>query len=194
MALHLSQPRVGLVLGAGGVLGGAWIAGGLAAITRETGWDPFNASHVVGTSAGSIFAAFTCAYVSTERLVPARLAPMAGTAAPDEWLLDELAAEATYMPRGVLRPLPGSLGLAMKGLRDRSGISVLKAISGLASMGQVSTEPIARCIERGLPKRSRGGWVAHPNCWIVACDYNSGERVVFGRAGSPRAEIAQAAA
>ena len=32
--------RVGLVLGAGGVLGGAWLTGGLDALTRETGWDP----------------------------------------------------------------------------------------------------------------------------------------------------------
>jgi len=32
-------PRVGLVLGGGGVLGGAWEAGALQAIILETGWD-----------------------------------------------------------------------------------------------------------------------------------------------------------
>ena len=194
MALVVSQPRVGLVLGAGGVLGGAWIAGGLAAITRDTGWDPFNSSHLVGTSAGSLFAALTGAHVPTERLVPGRLAPTASVAAPDEWLLDELASEDCYAPRGVPRPLPGSIGLAVKGLRDRGGVSLLKAISGLAPLGQVSTEPIQRCVQRGLPRRPRGVWVAHPNCWIVACDYQTGERVVFGREGSPAAGIAQAAA
>ena len=31
------MPRVGLVLGAGGLLGGAWLAGGLAALTAELG-------------------------------------------------------------------------------------------------------------------------------------------------------------
>jgi len=103
MALQLSEPRVGLVLGAGGVLGGAWIAGGLAAITRNTGWDPCSATHVVGTSAGSIFAALTAAHVPAGRLVPPRLAPMAGTVAPDEWLLDELAAD---LKDGRWRPLP----------------------------------------------------------------------------------------
>ena len=46
--------RVGLVLGAGGVMGGAWITGGLEALARETGWDPGSADHVVGTSAGSM--------------------------------------------------------------------------------------------------------------------------------------------
>src|SRR3954467_1339414 len=46
--------RVGLVLGAGGVMGGAWLTGGLEALARETGWDPASAEYVVGTSAGSM--------------------------------------------------------------------------------------------------------------------------------------------
>ncbi|MEP7105263.1 MAG: patatin-like phospholipase family protein [Chloroflexota bacterium] len=194
MAIQLRQPRIGLVLGAGGVLGGAWIAGGLAAIARQTGWDPHTASHVVGTSAGSIFAALTAGQVPAERLVPARLAPLAGVAAPADWLLDELAAESSYIPRRVPRPLPGSPWLAVNGLRDRTGISLLKTISGLAPQGLLSTAPIERCIQRGVTKAGRGGWVAHPNCWIVACDYQTGQRVVFGREGAPRADIAQAVA
>ena len=35
--------KVGLVLGAGGVLGGAWLVGGLSALARETDWDPGSA-------------------------------------------------------------------------------------------------------------------------------------------------------
>lgn len=193
MAALVPQPRIGLVLGAGGVLGGAWIAGGLAAIARETGWDPHTASHVVGTSAGSIFAALTAGGVPGARLVPARLAPLAGLAATTDWLLDELAAESSYLPRRMPRPMPGSPRLAVNGLRDRTGISLLKAISGLAPQGLVSTAPIERCIERGIPAAA-AGWVAHPNCWIVACDYQTGERVVFGRPGAPRAGIAKAVA
>src|SRR2546427_10670941 len=46
--------RVGLVLGAGGVLGGAWLTGGLHALATETGWDPASADYVVGTSAGAM--------------------------------------------------------------------------------------------------------------------------------------------
>src|SRR5918999_1252344 len=46
--------KVGLVLGAGGVKGGAWLTGGLEAIARETGWDPAGADYIVGTSAGSM--------------------------------------------------------------------------------------------------------------------------------------------
>jgi NTE family protein len=51
------EPRVGLVLGAGGILGAAWLAGALHAIATESGWDPGSADHVVGTSAGSIIGA-----------------------------------------------------------------------------------------------------------------------------------------
>src|SRR5258706_658383 len=55
--------KVGLVLGAGGVLGGAWLTGGLAAIADETGWDPGTADYIVGTSAGSIMGSLLAAGV-----------------------------------------------------------------------------------------------------------------------------------
>src|SRR5271166_2511471 len=48
------DPRIGLVLGAGGVLGGAWLTGALHAIARETGWDPGSSRYIVGTSAGAM--------------------------------------------------------------------------------------------------------------------------------------------
>src|SRR2546423_12478885 len=77
-AIPRPKPRVGLVLGAGGVLGGAWLAGGLAAIARETGWDPFTADYIVGTSAGALFAALTAGHVELERLGPPRPGPLGG--------------------------------------------------------------------------------------------------------------------
>ena len=46
--------RIGLVLGAGGVIGHAFHAGVLAALADDTGWDPRRADVIVGTSAGSI--------------------------------------------------------------------------------------------------------------------------------------------
>src|ERR1700677_1123720 len=45
---------IGLVLGAGGVVGQAYQAGVLAALQREVGWDPRKAAVIVGTSAGSV--------------------------------------------------------------------------------------------------------------------------------------------
>ena len=46
--------RVGLVLGAGGVVGQAYHSGVLAALEHDLGWDPRTAEVIVGTSAGSI--------------------------------------------------------------------------------------------------------------------------------------------
>ena len=51
------QDEVGLVLGAGGIQGGAWLTGGLDALAEVTGWDPTEADYVVGTSAGAMIGA-----------------------------------------------------------------------------------------------------------------------------------------
>ncbi len=45
---------VGLVLGAGGVVGQAYHAGVLSALHQSAGWDPRSADIIVGSSAGSI--------------------------------------------------------------------------------------------------------------------------------------------
>src|SRR5947209_6771235 len=52
----LTSPDV-LVLGAGGVLGEAWMMGLLAGIEDATGFDLRRCEHFVGTSAGAIVAA-----------------------------------------------------------------------------------------------------------------------------------------
>jgi NTE family protein len=49
--------KVGLVLGAGGVIGGAYHAGALTALEHDLGWDPRTAEVIVGTSAGSLVGA-----------------------------------------------------------------------------------------------------------------------------------------
>jgi NTE family protein len=64
--------RVGLVLGAGGVAGGAFHAGVLAAVEEATGWDPRRAAVVVGTSAGSITGTSLRAGLSAADLLAAR--------------------------------------------------------------------------------------------------------------------------
>src|SRR3954452_9584457 len=51
---HGVVASVGLVLGAGGIVGGAYHAGALAALAEAADWDARQAEGVVGTSAGSI--------------------------------------------------------------------------------------------------------------------------------------------
>src|SRR3954467_12593456 len=56
--------RVGLVLGAGGVVGASWLIGALEALQDETGWDPPEAEALVGTSAGAVVGALTASGMS----------------------------------------------------------------------------------------------------------------------------------
>ncbi len=80
------QPaRIGLVLGAGGVTGGAFHAGVLSALQAGLGWDPRKATIIVGTSAGSIAAASLRAGLSAADLLARVRGPHAvtGGLAPD---------------------------------------------------------------------------------------------------------------
>src|SRR3954453_6078856 len=71
--------RVGLVLGAGGVLGASWLIGALEALESETGWSPSEAELVVGTSAGSVGGA-----LGADGIPPAYMNAYAGGRALDE--------------------------------------------------------------------------------------------------------------
>jgi NTE family protein len=190
MAEALKEPRIGLVLCAGGVLGGAWLAGALAALGRETGWDPADADYIVGTSAGSLFAALLAAKVPPKRLLPVSADALKDGPSQD-WLLMDLAMESAYeLPFKLAFPRPGSLGLSLSGLRKDGNWPLLRALSGLIPRGRVSTDPILRTVRKVVPS----GWAKHPNCWITTCDYATGQPVIFGRRGSPKVDLAQAVA
>ena len=84
------SPRIGLVLGGGGVRGASWLTGALHGLATETGRDPAAADLLVGTSAGAVVAALTMAgalpegFVSTEPIVrqlPAWAEAVSSTAA-----------------------------------------------------------------------------------------------------------------
>jgi NTE family protein len=161
------------------------MAGALAALGRVTGWDPREADCLVGTSAGAVFAALLAAGVAPERLLPAGVND-------NSWILSELALQSTYRSEHWMPHAPlGSWRLALAGmLQTPSPWSVLQTLSGIAPAGRVSPDPIARTIRQAAAT----GWAAHPHCRIVATDYVSGKRVVFGESGAPQAGLAEAVA
>jgi NTE family protein len=186
--------KVGLVLGAGGVQGGAWLTGGLDALAEETGWDPAAADCIVGTSAGammgSLLAAgvppwFMVAFSRGERFEGVRDA--SGRPAAEA---DRAGGAEFRLHRALPRPGPGSWPLLARTLTRPSRHTPAAAISAWLPRGPISTDPLTEQVRRVVPS----GWAPHPGLWIVACDYATGRRVPFGRPGSPGAELADAVA
>ena len=186
--------RVGLVLGAGGIQGGAWLTGGLDALAAETGWDPATADVVVGTSAGSVIGSLCVAGIppwfmvahshgeSFDGVVDAQGRPAAEA---------DRSGGARFRLARAWPPIgPGSWPLALNTLRAPHRYTPTAVFAGWWPRGFISTEPLKDIIHRVVPE----GWSHHPNHWVVACDYASGRRVAFGRDGAPPAELADAVA
>jgi NTE family protein len=190
----MARPRVGLVLGAGGVLGGAWLVGALSAIAAECDWDPGSADYIVGTSAGSMIGAliacgvppwFMVAHSAGEELDG--VADARGGSASDA----DRSAGATYrLDRGGIALGPGSWRLAVASMARPYRYSPAAVISGWLPRGVISTAPLKDTVRRACD----GDWAPHPNYWAMAVDYGSGRRVAFGRRGAPAASLPDAVA
>jgi NTE family protein len=175
---------VGLVLGAGGVVGQAYHAGVLAALEHDCGWDPRTAEVIVGTSAGSITGTLLRANVPASELAAWTVrAPLTtegrvlhqllGKEIPHfepirlmHWLRLAPNLPGWGMLRNVairpwnLRPMVAALALLAPGRFDiASRLAMLREVEG-----------------QSWPER---------DLWICAVRRSDGRRVVFGRPGSP---------
>ena len=183
--------RVGLVIGAGAALGGAWALGALCALQRTEGFEPAEADVVVGTSAGSVLAALIACGVP-----PARMAEgLAGGPAEVEGtgpvnpldVVDHVGLALGALPRPV--PLPGNLALAARTLRRPDRHTLMTAAAALAPRGRGSLAPLGRLVDL---HHDGAAWPERPRTWVIAMDFDSGRRVVFGRSDAPPAGLADA--
>ncbi len=182
----MAEPRRGIVLGAGGVLGAAWTMGALSALVAEAGFEASSADVVLGTSAGSVLASFIARGVDTEALARHQR----GTAAPGD-----PAVDYDYDAAGPLPPSPrwgtiGSPRLLAATARRPHRIPPAAALSAALPVGRGSLEPIGKLVQG--PDGAEPPWPTSPQLWIVATDFETGRRTVFGADGAPEASVSEA--
>jgi NTE family protein len=177
---------VGLVLGAGGAVGGAYHAGALAALADAIGWDPRTADLVVGTSAGAataaslragLSAADLCARVTGRPLSDEGEQLVGADRGPERHAeLGDPTVELGQRPLWSWLPeAPWLLGPALlRAGPTRWGV----ALAGVVPAGRVPTTAIGDRIRAEVGVEQR--WPTAPT-WIVAYRTRDARRVVFGR-------------
>lgn len=166
--MALDRPEV-LVLGAGGVLGEAWM-GGLLAGLHEAGFDARDCDHFVGTSAGSIVAAGLAGGVDPRTRLeqlpeqpPVSEEPGGGSLLSGALRFSRNATATAFAPVASLALRSTRLG----------GEAVRRAALGRLPAGRRSLAGLGAAIDR-LGVRWDGRLL------IVAVEVESGRRVVFG--------------
>ena len=185
------RERTGLVLGGGGVLGAAWLMGALHALREHTGWEPGRASHIVGTSAGSVVGALLAIGIPTGFLIRHQR----GEHTDDVLVLGRPVESAEERTRGLFawsgtipRPILGSPCLALRTALTPWRFPPTAALVGWIGRGFLSNAEVGHIIRSLVPE----GWTEHPNLWLVAVDYSTGRRVVFGASDAREADLADA--
>ena len=181
--------EVGLVLGAGGVVGQAYHAGVLSALYESTGWDPRSADIIVGTSAGSITGTMLRLGVDAPDL--AAMATGAPLSEHGSKLIERILPDSSDLPVPApiswLRPWrPPSPALLSRIARRPWSFRPDVVAMTMLPAGKIDLSGRAASLHRFVGDR----WPE--DLWICAARRNDGARVVFGRPGSPRAPLAAA--
>jgi NTE family protein len=177
--------KVGLVLGAGGVVGAAYHAGALTALEQDLGWDARTAEVIAGTSAGSLVAALLRSNGPSSDLaawtVGAPLSPdgnaLANTLHPE---FDPVSLRMFLrMPRV---PHPHAVWST---IRNPRRFDPMRALVTHFADGNRSMREHIEFLGTDWPDRK---------LFVCACRRRSGSRVVFGRTRIPEDGLTAAVA
>jgi len=181
--------RRGIVLGGGGVLGGTWAVGALCALEDRLGIRTNDADVIVGTSAGSVIASLLGCGVTPNELKQhyrgeeIQQGPLAGY----DW--DPGTATGGSRPARPRALAPGSLKLIGQSMLHPGQLPATAVLSAFLPTGGRSLAKVGELIDAVT---DGGQWTTHPGTWVVAMDYETGKRVVFGRSGAPVARLSDA--
>lgn len=181
--------RRGIVLGGGGVLGGTWAVGALCALEERLGIRANDADVIVGTSAGSVIASLLgCGVTPTQlkqhyRGEQITEGPLVGF----DW--DPGSATGGARPAKPRALAPGSLKLIGQSVLHPRQLPATAVLSAFLPAGGRTLEKVGELVDAVT---DGGQWTTHPGTWVVAMDYETGKRVVFGRSGAPVARLSEA--
>lgn len=173
--------RVGLVLGAGGVVGQAYHAGVLAALEHDYAWDPRTAEVILGTSAGAITGSLLRSGVSASDLAAWTVrAPLT-----DEGMVLEEMFGASHPELEPFRPVDLVLrrpslprfGMLLNAVRHPRDFRPLTAALSLVGPGRFDI------VEQLAALGSTDRWPAE-ELWVSAVRREDGRHVVFGHGGA----------
>ena len=169
--------RVGLVLGAGGVVGAAYHAGALTALENDLGWDVRTADVIVGTSAGALTGALLRSGIPPSDLAAWTVgAPLSPDGVPIENMLHPEFDPVSL--RMFLRfprvPHPNAV---IRTLRHPHRFDPVRALMTHMRDGERSLADHLEFLGSGWPER---------DLYVTACRRRDGHRTVFGRSFVPR--------
>lgn len=168
-------PRIALVLGSGGIVGGAYHAGVLKAINDTWGIDPRSVDLIVGTSAGSLAGAMIASGLHPNDLfrreTGARLSP-AGAAILARGRANRGPRPKTMSAFGG----PASPQALLSALNNPTKVAIGSVLASLMPRGSVSTDHVAGMVDGLLDFQ----WPTAPRLRFCAVDLASARRVVFG--------------
>ena len=183
----MSNERVALVLGAGGIRGMAFTAGALAVLEHDHHWDARSADIIVGTSAGALVGGLLRTGISALDIaawVAGATGAMEDPRAQDELVWPPLAplgvrdlTRLRFPPRGPIRSW----------CRRPWSVKPAALFAGITGNGRHDLTAHLASFDHLLPT-----WPS-ATLWLCAVNQNSHARVVFGRDRHPRPSVAIAA-
>lgn len=166
-------PKVGLVLGAGGIAGFSYHVGALNALQESTGWDPRTAEIMVGTSAGSGIAAMIRGNVAVSEMLDRAMSIATDPAGMAR--LRQVSGRGKRVGGGAWFG-PASPSLVARELLRGPRLRPMTMLAGLLPAGRIDTYAVgdqtAAVHEHHWPKQA---------LWIPAVSLQTGELTVFGR-------------